>query len=68
MTENLARKTFYQIVQIMVDGMAAEAKKRIAPLITRAKKLLELHFYINNITGFSKRPAQRIVKRLRTKR
>lgn len=33
MTENLVRKTFYRIVQIIADGMAVEAKKGVSTVL-----------------------------------
>jgi len=39
-------------------------KRRVVPITTRAKKLLEIHFATNESIGFSTRTAQRIVKRV----
>jgi len=39
-------------------------KRRVVPLTGRAKRLLELHFCNRESIGFSKRTAQRIVKRV----
>jgi integrase/recombinase XerD len=41
-----------------------KGKRRIVPLTARAKRLLELHFCTNERIGFTKRTAQRIVKRV----
>ena len=42
----------------------SKGKRRVVPLTTRTKRLLELHFCTNNSIGFTKRTAQRIVKRV----
>jgi len=39
-------------------------KRRIVPLTARAKQLLEMHFCGNETLGFTKRTAQRIIKRV----
>jgi len=41
-----------------------KGKRRVVPLTSRAKKLLELHFCTNEGVGFTKRTAQRVVKRV----
>ena len=42
----------------------SKGKRRIVPLTTRTRRLLELHFCTNNGIRFTKRTAQRIVKRV----
>lgn len=39
-------------------------KRRVVPLTARARRLLEMHFCTNDAIGFTKRTAQRIVKRV----
>jgi integrase/recombinase XerD len=41
-----------------------KGKRRVVPLTARAKRLLELHFCTNEHIGFTKRTAQRVVKRV----
>lgn len=41
-----------------------KGKRRVVPLTARAKRLLELHFCTNEAVGFTKRTAQRVVKRV----
>jgi len=41
-----------------------KGKRRVVPLTARAKRLLELHFCTNKTIGFTKRTAQRVVKRV----
>jgi integrase/recombinase XerD len=42
----------------------SRGKRRVVPLTARARRLLELHFCTNEAVGFSRRTAQRIVKRV----